>query len=421
MKVLKKYPIYRKFIANNFVSTLGDSMYYIALMTYAAQFTNSGLAISMVSLSEAIPGLFFIVTGSIADLSHNKVKKNLANGLIRGILYFIVGVVIGFQPSLMLLAGICVLNFISDILGKYSSGLMAPFILYMVNREDLEEAQGLSGAITSLVGLLAQFVGAYLMGLFSYQLLAWINSGTFFLGVIILFSIKTALETIEKEKLVATNTEKPSINAILQQMVSAIKDIKECRPVFSVIILFALSNGALSVLIPLISMLFSQNPHLVIQNFSFTLAFCQGMISFGVIVGSLFGPKVLSAVSLKTLCLGMFISTVGLSLVMLSQHVWLLLSLLLVLGLLIGAASPKLNVLLISHFPIAKLGTIGGGVNSLLLLTPPLATVLFTSTATALNLKAGIILLFIFSVASLIFGLFQPSEKTITKPIKHTS
>ncbi|WP_314065215.1 MFS transporter [uncultured Vagococcus sp.] len=420
MNIIKNYPLYRKFIASNFISTLGDSMYYIALLTFASQMTNSGLAISMVTLSESIPGIFFILTGSLADMSQNKARKTIINGIIRGILYLLVGVLIGFQSSLLLLAGICLLNFISDIIGKYSSGLMTPFVLFMVKTEDIEEAQGLNGAITNLVSLLAQFVGAYLMGLFSYQVLAWINSGAFFITVVILFFMKASLDQIEKEKLVKDSGNKISLKRMVQQILSSLKEIKECQPVFRAIMMFAIANGGLVVLVPLISMLFSQQPQLVIQNFPFTLALSQGMISAGVILGSLFGPKALQSTSLFTICQGMFLVIGVIGIAMYGQLIWLLLGSLLVVGLLIGSASPKLNVLIISSFDVTKLGTINGGINTLLLIVPPVATVIFTTTATSLNLKAAILLLLVFAVLSFTIGQLT-TPKVKPQRIKSTS
>ncbi len=419
MNIIKKYPLYRKFLASNFISSIGDSMYYIALLTFASQFTNSGLAISMVTLSESIPGIFFIVTGSLADMSQNKAKRNLINGVIRGVLYLIVGIMIGFDSSLMLLAGICLLNFISDIIGKYSSGLMTPFVLFLVNQEDIEEAQGLNGAITNLVSLLAQFVGAYLMGIFSYQVLAWINSGAFFITAIIMLSMKASLDKIEQEKLPQPTGEKVSLIRMVRQISHSLKEIKKCQPVFRAIVMFAIANGGLVVLIPLISMLFSQQPQLVINNFPFTLALSQAMISVGVILGSLFGPVVLRNVSLFVICQGMFVG-IGLTAIGMYSHlIWLILASLLLVGLLIGAASPKLNVLILNSFDVTKLGTINGGINSLLLIVPPLGTIIFTTTATSLNLRAATLLLVFFSVISFIVGQLQPKLSS-SEPIKTT-
>lgn len=424
MTILKKYPIYRKFILNNFISTLGDSMYYIALLAYAAQFANPGIAILMVTLSETLPGIFHIITGSLADMSLSKTQKTMISGLVRGILYFIVGILIGYGQSLMILAGIVVINFISDLLGKYSGGLMTPFVLYIVKGEDIEEAQGLSGAVTQTVAILAQFVGAFLMGIFSYQILAWINSLAFFLSTVVIYSISKVLINIEKEKMPTPQTTTPQTNSgislanIWQQIKLSMKEIRKKPAVYQPIMMFAVVNGGLEALLPLLSLLLAQNNGLLVKSFAFTVALFRVVLSVGLIIGNLIGPKVFKKTSLNTLCQSIFVGLILTGVALLSRQVPIITFVMFLLGGLVGSATTKLNALVVMSFEVDKLATISGGINTMLSIAPPIAATIF-STIAAINLKAALILFIVFCASMLLGNWIMLIRNEATSSVDH--
>lgn len=391
MSIIKKYPLYQKIILNNFISTLGDSMYYIALMTYAAQFTNSSLAITIVSLSESIPFIFASPLGSLADMSEHKATKICYSGLIRGVLYLSVGFLIGFQQSMMLLVGISLINFISDNVGKFSNSLFYPFVPLIVEQDDLEEAQGLNGAISNIVAIIAQFVGAYLLGLFSYQLLAVINSMTFFATALIVLSMKKSLDTLEKEHL--DKHENISLSAIWKQMVFAIKETTKNKQFFKLILVFAGLNGLSSAISPLLSIILAKDSALIIDSFSFTFALIQGLTSIGVILGSLFGTKLFKRLELEqfTQLILFFMALLVCSILL--KNIYLLLGFQFILGLLIGILNPKFNAKLMKEIPLDKLATIAGGVSTMLMFFPPITIFIFTTLATAFSSNISLITL----------------------------
>ncbi|MGY3702933.1 hypothetical protein BW731_04490 [Vagococcus martis] len=412
MSIIKKYPLYQKIILNNFISTLGDSMYYIALMTYAAQFTNSSLAITIVSLSESIPFIFASPLGSVADMSENKATKIFYSGLIRGVLYLSVGVLIGFQQSMMLLVGISLINFISDNVGKFSNSLFYPFVPLIVEQDDLEEAQGLNGAISNIVAIIAQFVGAYLLGLFSYQLLAVINSMTFFATALIVLSMKKSLDTLEKEHL--DKRESISLSAIWKQMVFAIKETTKNKQFFKLILVFAGLNGLSSAISPLLSIILAKDSALIVDSFSFTFALIQGLTSIGVILGSLFGTKLFKKLELEqfTQLILFFMALLVCSILL--KTIYLLLGFQFILGLLIGILNPKFNAKLMKEIPLDKLATIAGGVSTLLMFFPPITIFIFTTVATVFSSNISLIAL---SISCLLLCFYSFISGPNTKKI----
>lgn len=391
MSIIKKYPLYQKLILNNFISTLGDSMYYIALMTYATQFTHSSLAITIVSLSETIPFIFASPLGSLADMSSNKSTKIFYSGIIRGLLYLSVSFLIGFQQSMMLLVGISLINFVSDNIGKYSNSLFFPFIPLIVEQDDIEEAQGLNGAISQVVAIIAQFVGAYLLGLFSYQLLALINSMAFFITAFIVLSMKKTLDSLEKEHL--NKHETISLSAIWKQMTFAIKETTKNKSFFHLILVFAGLNGLSSVISPMLSIVLAKDSTLIISSFSFTFALIQGLTSIGIIIGSLFGTTLFKKLTLEQFnpIILFFMALLVCSILL--KNIYVLLILQTILGLLIGGVNPKFNAKLMKEIPIDKLATIAGGVSTLLMIFPPVTIFIFTTLATAFNSNISLIAL----------------------------
>lgn len=392
MNILKKYPIYRKSILNNFISALGDSMYYIALMTYASQMERPDLGIMLVTLSESIPHLFSIITGSIADMSQHRVKKIIQSGFVRGGIYVLVGILIGFKPSLNILAAIALLNFISDIIGKYTNGLWSPFIPYLVDRQDIEEAQGLNGGLAQIVSLFAQFFGAYLLGIFSYRVLAFINSGAFFLTMFIVLTMYTELKKIEETKL-QKQAQTISVKTTWKQIRLSMKELIQHRHLFILLMLFGLANGLLTVLSPMFSLWFAENKEMLIRDFAFSIALVNGTISVGAMLGAFLGIKIYKRVELLDMCRLIFVIMGILSIaVYVKMSVLIFISIFFV-GLLVGGASPKLSAAVINEIPVEQLGAVNGAINMVLMCIPPITTTLFTSIASIFSLSTALLCL----------------------------
>ena len=413
MKLLKTNQTYRHLIFATLFSTFGDSIYYIALLTYASQFENAILAITLVSLSETLPYLLGVVTGGLADQSRNKNRKLIMMGASRGLLYGIVGILMGFQQSLLLLGGIITINFISDIIGKYASGLTIVFYPYIVKGEDLEEAQGLSGALQQTASIAAGFIGAFLIGIFSYQVMAWLNSLMFWAVMVMMLVLSPKLHQIEKESL--TVTESQSLKAFFQDILSALKILKQQQLLFRALLLLAVANGFLSLLSPLISIYFSQYPHLIVGNFALMIALMQGIFAVGIIAGNLLGAKLAKNLSLMFICQLIFLSLTLISLSLMMQSIPFVYLSSIMATFLCGVASPKLSALLLKSIPVAQLGTVSGGVNTILMATAPMMTILFTTIITALGLKTGLSFFMVSSGLCLGIIKFLPQQVNVEK------
>lgn len=406
MQALKKSRIFRYLFASNFVSGFGDSIYYIALLTYASQFPNSNLAIMLVTMSETIPGLLYIFTGSIADSTKNKTQKMIHLAIYRGIFYLIVGFIIGFQPSMMILSGIVLINFFSDICGKYASSLNTPFIPNIVEKEDIEAASGLQQAVSQFVSIIAQFVGATLLSIFSYQFIAWINSGTFLFVAVIIWCIRGALKTTE-EKYLPVSNEKLTAKQWGAALLASLKELMTNKPLATAVLQFTLVNFFLAALTPLFNIWMSAHPELQIRDFPLTIAIFQGLASVFLIIGNLSGSVFFKKATLATLAKQCLLLVLLFAIGIFTTQVWLVFLAMGLICMVVGTASPKFSTIIYTSVATEKLATISGAANTLLSAAVPLSSLLFLGCANLFSQRSAFLLLLITAGLSAVFLLFQ--------------
>ena len=100
MRKILKNKLYLKVLISDLISNFGDTLYFIALMTYVTEIKDSNLAISIVNISETIPILFTIFFGIIADRTLNKVEMIIKTLWLRVVLYLLVAVVMMLSLNL---------------------------------------------------------------------------------------------------------------------------------------------------------------------------------------------------------------------------------------------------------------------------------------------------------------------------------
>ncbi|MGO3750516.1 hypothetical protein, partial [Vagococcus salmoninarum] len=177
----------------------------------------------------------------------------------------------------------------------------------------------------------------------------------------------------------------------------------------------AVANGFLSLLSPLISIYFSQYPHLIVGNFALMIALMQGIFAVGIIAGNLLGAKLAKNLSLMFICQLIFLSLTLISLSLMMQSIPFVYLSSIMATFLCGVASPKLSALLLKSIPVAQLGTVSGGVNTILMATAPMMTILFTTIITALGLKTGLSLFMVSSGLCLGIIKFLPQQVNVEK------
>lgn len=213
MKKILNNKLYMKVLVSDLISNFGDTLYFIALMTYVTEIKSSNLAISIVNISETIPILFTIFFGIIADRTLNKVGMIIKTLWIRTILYLLVAVVMNFKESILVVILASIVNLISDTLGQFENGLFYPISNRIVKKSDREETMAFRQTATSTMNIVNQSLGAFLITFLSFFHLALINSLTFAISLLITLAIKSQINNFYIDKTPSTKVSKVDFKA----------------------------------------------------------------------------------------------------------------------------------------------------------------------------------------------------------------
>lgn len=401
MSIFIKNKDFQLLASSGFISTIGDKLFYIALLTYVSTFSNPTLAIGLVSISELLPAILASYLGYQADRTYNRFSSLCFSSIIRSGLYLLIGlsfILIQRQWELLLIAVVC--NFISDLFGQFTTSSLIPLTVSSVGTEQYNEAVGFTNGISQLITLLAQFFGASLLLFLSYQNLALINAGTF------LFSLFFLLLFFKRNRLLRVNQSIQAENSEKVPFFSTLKTnfirLKKEQTLFPVVLSIIILNACLTSISSLLQMLIATNIQMVIGTYSFTIAIIGCVITSGMALGSLIGSKLLKDYSLTKLLIWdlilLFVFFSSLFLV----NLYLSLFLLFPITFLIGVAIPKLSAWVVSIVPQSELGNSIGIINSLLTGAAPFFSLIIISLASVFHIYVSVACVLFFTLFGLI-------------------
>ena len=393
MDIFLRNTNYRKFSLASWLSSAGNILFYLALMTYASRLKNYSLALSLIAVTESLPNLIQSLSGYLADRTKNKYHVIVWLAIIRFALYLLVGLLFatnisGWNLVLMVIG----LNFISDLSGKYSGGLQTPLIVSLVGENEMSEAQGFTNGISQLITMIAQFAGSGLLLFMSYSGLAIVNAITFLVAGIIYANIGMNVKKQEVNK----QPEEVNTQKFGATIVSSLKQVKQANGLLTIVLVIALLNGLLSTVEPLISIVLAGNKNMLIGNYSFTIAVVSTVAAIGMASGSAIGTKIFKNTSLFLIVLADTIATITLAIAIIYGNIFASLFCLTILGFLAGIVSPKLLQWLVTTVDRKILSSSVGLLNTILVMAGPLTTTVFTSIASATDITYalyGIIIL----------------------------
>lgn len=393
MDIFLRNTNYRKFSLASWLSSAGNILFYLALMTYASRLKNYSLALSLIAITESLPNLIQSLSGYLADRTKNKYHVIVWLAIIRFALYLLVGLLFATNISgwnlVLLVIG---LNFISDLSGKYSGGLQTPLIVSLVGENEMSEAQGFTNGISQLITMIAQFAGSGLLLFMSYSGLAIVNAITFLVAGIIYANIGMNV----KKQEVNNQPEEVNTQKFGATIVSSLKQVKQANGLLTIVLVIALLNGLLSTVEPLISIVLAGNKNMLIGNYSFTIAVVSTVAAIGMASGSTIGTKIFKNTSLFLIVLADTIATITLAIAIIYGNIFASLFCLTILGFLAGIVSPKLLQWLVTTVDRKILSSSVGLLNTILVMAGPLTTTVFTSIASATDITYalyGIIIL----------------------------
>ncbi|RMC23480.1 MULTISPECIES: MFS transporter [unclassified Lactobacillus] len=383
MNIFLKNKNYRKFTLASWLSSAGNILFYLALMTYASKLKNYSLALSLIAITESLPDLIQSLSGYLADRTHNKYRVIVWLAVIRFALYMLVGLlfvtnIAGWNLVLMVIG----LNFVSDLSGMYSSGLQTPLIVGLVGENEMAEAQGFTGGVSQLITLVAQFVGSGLLLFMSYSELAIVNALTFLAAGLLYANIGANVRKQQPDQKEEVNDQN-----FFATIGSSLKQVRQAHGLLTIVLVVAMLNGLLSSVEPLISIVIAGNKSMLIGSYSFTIALLGAAAAIGLALGSAVGTKLLKNTSLFQLSLLSTINSAIIAVVILNKSSILCLILMTTLGFLAGTISPKLMQWLVISVDRKILASSAGLLNTILAIAGPLMTTLFTTIAGTINVN----------------------------------
>ena len=403
MTIFFKNKEYRKFSIASILSSAGDILFYLALMTYASRLKNYSLALSLIAISESVPRLFSSVGGYLADRTQNKFQKIVWMAMIRGALYLLVGFL--FSQNIAgwnLVIMVIIINFISDTAGTYSGGLTTPLVISLVKKDEIAEAEGFTSGVSQVITLVSQFVGSGLLLFMSYSALAVINGLTFIVAGLIYYNIAGS----QRKKGIATATQEVDDRGFGATLVLALKQVKKASGLITTVLVIAVLNGVLSTIEPLISIVIAGNRQvMVIGTYSFTIALIGAMAGIGAALGSIFGTNLFKNVSLYIIIMFAYIAGASVIIAILSKQIWFCLITYCILGFFAGTATPKLTQWMVGAVDRKILASSVGLINTILLIASPLMTTAFTTLSAVTSVIYSLWGLFIVSILLFVITL----------------
>lgn len=189
MHIFLKNRAFRQLTVNEWISSFGDTIFYLAFINYVSSYAFAPLAIFLISLSETIPQVLQLFTGIIADFQKNRISKYISILFIKVLLYSGVTLLLTSTDfSLFSVFFICSMNLISDTIGFLAGYMLTPIYIRLIN-DDMTEAMSFRQSTSSIVRLIGNLSGGVFLGLFSISTLAFVNVLTFlfaFLGSLLI-------------------------------------------------------------------------------------------------------------------------------------------------------------------------------------------------------------------------------------------
>ena len=389
---------YRAILNASLLSGIGDSLYNIVFIIYAATMPFKSLAVTLAAMATSVPTMLSLLTGSLADRTHAKTRHMVATRLGQMLLFLSLAVMILLPASFPLFLSLLLINIVSDSLGQYGNGLTLPLLHRLIPAKELNTALSFQSATSSTVQLVFQGLGASLIVLLNhnYALFGLLNALTFLLAAVTLVFRKKQLKQAEPP--VTTGKSQPVISNIR----AVLKFLAGNQFLFAVILFAMLVNTLGSSVDGLMNITLVQEPDLWLRDFGTTVAIINVVFSVGLIFGALFAKDGLQRLSTFKLLSLLMAAIVGLS-----SSFFLLHSIMAALGFsfvtayLMGKINPRLATVMMRQVPEQQMGTTAGVVNLAALIGMPVGQVIFFTIANLASAHVSWIVM-----AGLATGLF---------------
>lgn len=369
MEKISRYRAYFVLVVSDIISDFGDSLFYLALMTYVVSLRDAKVVIAIVTFAEVLPRILTFLTGIFADRTRKKLLAIFATLYLRILLFVCIGILMGFNPTLWIVIVVTALRFIADISGQYESNLFIPLSLPLVDNEDREQMLATSQSLKQACSVGFQIFSTGLVLFISYQAFAFINAGTFAVSLLLIFLVRARLKVAtlpvtqpSPDAQVSTKAKHSIINQY-RHIVITLQKFPEC---LLAICVAPFLNGVLNSINAILVLVLSTDPNFAIIDQKFTLALFSLVASVASVTGSIltFGP-------LQKVRLGILLRIVATAPIFiygafLFHNLCLVMFAVAVTFLAVSSLTPKLNAIVLNNLPSESIATVVGALGTIM-------------------------------------------------------
>ena len=383
MNIFLKNRNFRQLLINQWISGFGDIVFYLALMNYVSAYSFAPLAIFIISASETLPQFIQVFTGVVADFQKNRTQKYLFIQFSKVVLYSLVTLLLfGRDFSFLILLVICLINFLSDSLSYFSGAMLTPVYIKVIE-QDMTSAMGFRQASMSLVHILGNLAGGFLITWMSIGALAGLNTLTFVLAYLGFRQISKNLHDLEPT---LSNDKELTKANYWKHLLASLKVLLGLKDVVRLLLISSLGQVILNILTPVATLLLLKKPFGNLQVGQ-SLALLIVFSSAGLILGNILSGSLLRKLSTK---LAMYASQLFEGFILCGfflQDFLLVLIATFACAVAVGLLSPRLQKSVFSLIPEESMGAIQSAINLFSMAVPSILSMLLIALASSMGIS----------------------------------
>lgn len=388
---------YRMLLINQWVSSFGDTLFYISFISYVSEYKFASLAVLCITVSETLPQISQLFTGVIADFQKNRVAKYIVILASKFLLYTLLTLFVTDKNfSMVMVLLICGINLLSDTMSYFAGAMISPLYVRIIG-DDMTDAMGFRQATAGVVNILSNLIGGVLIGVISLKMFVGLNALTFLFALLGVVFIRTSLRDIEGQMEVGKRLTAKSFG---EHFLHSMKILSSFPAIIKLIFIAAMNQVILSIITPLTTLMLIHHPFIFFDTGK-SIAALSVVIFSGTIVGSFLSGGILKNIPIKMIVYFEEIMHLCILFSWLTNHFLLLLVVVFLCAVAVGMMGPRIFNLVFSMVPEEVMGTIQSVLGVFNVVVPGILSMLIVALASATNLKITVLPLFIFVLTAL--------------------
>ena len=388
---------YRMLLINQWVSSFGDTLFYISFISYVSEYKFASLAVLCITVSETLPQISQLFTGVIADFQKNRVAKYIVILASKFLLYTLLTLFVTDKNfSMVMVLLICGINLLSDTMSYFAGAMISPLYVRIIG-DDMTDAMGFRQATAGVVNILSNLTGGVLIGVISLQMFVGLNALTFLFALLGVVFIRTSLRDIEGQMEVSKRLTAKSFG---EHFLYSMKILASFPAIIKLIFIAAMNQMILSIITPLTTLMLIHHPFIFFDTGQ-SIAVLSVVTFSGTIVGSFLSGGILKNIPIKMIVYFEEIMQLCILFSWLTNHFLLLLVVVFLCAVAVGMMGPRIFNLVFSMVPEEVMGTIQSVLGVFNVVVPGILSMLIVALASATNLKITVLPLFIFVLTAL--------------------